>query len=69
VIVAECRSRANNLIGSHRGSHTAAAHENAPFHVSSCHGTGEGDRKIRIVIVGVADVIAEIDDLVAFLRQ
>jgi hypothetical protein len=69
VIVTERCAHAGNFVGSHGGAYPATAQQNASFHISTCNGTSEGNRKIRVVIVSVIDAVPKIDDLMALCRQ
>jgi hypothetical protein len=69
VIVTERRANAGNLIRGHGGADPAAAQQNATVHFFTRHGASEGNRKIRVVIVGVIYAVAKIDDLMALCRQ
>src|SRR5271155_420642 len=69
VIVTERRSSAADLIRSYRGSHAATAYKNATFYFTTCHRTCERNREIRVIIVLVIYLVAEVDYLVASFRQ
>ncbi len=69
VIVTQGGSDADNLVGSHGSSHAAAAHQNAPIYLSVGHSAGKGNCKIGIVVAGVIDLVAKINDCVAFCGQ
>jgi hypothetical protein len=40
IVMTKRRARARHFVGSHRGAHTAAAHENASLNFSRRNGTG-----------------------------
>jgi hypothetical protein len=69
VVLTKRRAHAIHLVGSHGSAHTAAANENAPFHVSSRHSASEWDREIGVVVVRVIYLVAKINNLVSFCRQ
>src|SRR5882672_6597954 len=55
---------ASDLVGTHRRADAAAADRHSPIHVRRENGLGEWNHEVRIVVVDLQGMRAEVDDLV-----
>src|SRR5262249_50362277 len=65
VVVDQRRTDTLDLVGAHGRADTAAADRHAALHRARRHGPRQWDDEVRIVVVGLERVPAEVDDLVA----
>src|SRR5262245_17240752 len=69
IVVTKRRTCADHLVRSNGSTYATSTDENASPDLSRRHGTGQGQRKIWVVIVSVIDLVAEIHDLMPFFRE
>jgi hypothetical protein len=67
--VNETRANAREFVSRHAGPYSAATNRNAAIHLSGGNSAGQRKHKIRIVIVRLQTVRAEIDHVVARFAQ